>query len=122
MKHQKPIYEDNDEEKDDSKDYAPRRRRRNDSDMGKVPRKKPKGNTDIQQYITRSKNTDKMKDQKKDQETDGTSSTQPTSLGRDIEATKERDASNEEIEEKGFDCPFCKKKIIKIMLALKHIK
>ena len=42
----------NEEEKDDSKDYMPKKHKSNDSDDTKVPKKKPKNNTDIHEYIT----------------------------------------------------------------------
>ena len=45
---------DTEEDKDDSKDFAPKRRKSIDSDTSKVPKKKPKNNKDIREYVTRS--------------------------------------------------------------------
>ena len=97
----------NEEEKDDSKDYMPKKHKSKDSDDTKVPKKKPKNNMDIHEYITRSidKNTSegvKMKD--------GSSASKSSSSQKNIDGSEERVCSENAAEEVGFNCPFCKRK------------
>ena len=97
----------NEEEKDDSKDYMPKKCKSKDSDDTKVPKKKPRNNTDICEYITRStdKNTSegvKPKDRK--------SASKSSSSQKNINGSEERDGSENTEEEVGFNYPFCKKK------------
>ena len=97
----------NEEQKDDSKDYMPKKCKSKDSDDTKVPKMKPKNNMDIHEYITRStdKNTSegvKPKDHK--------SASKSSSSQKNIDGSEERDGSENAEEEVGFNCPFCKRK------------
>ena len=100
---------DTEEDKDDSKDFAPKKRKSKDSDTSKVPKKKPKNNKDICEYVTRSNEKSKSQEKKGKEKFTNKSAADTKSSEREIEGTEERNVSDEVEEESGFNCPFCKK-------------
>ena len=100
---------DTEEDKDDSKDFAPKRRKSIDSDTSKVPKKKPKNNKDIPEYVTRSNEKSKSQDKKGKEKSTNKSAADTKSSEREIEGTEERNVLDEVEEDSGFNCPFCKK-------------
>ena len=100
---------DTEEDKDDSKDFVPKRRKSIDSDTSKVPKKKLKNNKDIHEYVTRSNEKSKSQDKKGKEKSTNKSAADTKSSEREIEGTEERNVSDEVEEDSGFNCPFCKK-------------